>query len=379
MYRDKFNDIGLSPHDIQSVDDLYKIPIIDKKDFHDRDASEVINEQIKDKERLISLRTSGSTGISLEFLIDRHYEQFRKAQFLRPYLTNGNGLFDKTLWFRAHPVEEKGWFRKFGVLKEYQVYSGLRLEEQIKAIQKIKPAIIKGYGSVMGLLAKKILDENIKIVCPKIIFTDSELLTDYLRAVIEEAFQVKIIDIFGTFETENIGYECSSHEGYHISTDTVILELINDRQKVSPGEQGEFVCTVLDNLTTPFIRYNLHDMGIYSESMCSCGRTFPLLKKIIGRSADYALRENGEKVSLRTITGGIWPLAHDIYEFQVTQTDYNAFTILVVPSRVYSSDIVEKLQKVIRVIFPNAQVDVKLVDTINREASGKFRVFKSLC
>ena len=60
------------------------------------------------------------------------------------------------------------------------------------------------------------------------IFTDSELLLPESRHNIKKAFKTETIDIYGTYETDNIAYECSHHEGYHITNDSVIMEFINN-------------------------------------------------------------------------------------------------------------------------------------------------------
>ena len=99
-----------------------------------------------------------------------------------------------------------------GFLKEHQYYSGLAVEDQIDIIQQIRPKVMRGYGSTFQLIASKILENQIQIFSPKMIFTDSELLSPASRKIIESAFQTTVIDVYGTFETENIAYECSHHK-----------------------------------------------------------------------------------------------------------------------------------------------------------------------
>ena len=377
FYRDLFKKAGLHPTDIQSADDLYTIPIIDKHDFHQRDNTEFLNRRIKDKKSLIPINTSGSSGLSLRFYVDPHHEQFRKAQYLRPYLASGRRLTDRTIRLMNTEMPDHKWFQRLGLLMEYKIYSDSNLDDQIEMINRIKPTIIQGFGSCLGLLASKICYENIPIRRPRLIFTDSELLSDGLRKTIKSGFQADVIDVYGTFETENIAYECARHEGYHITSDCVIMEFIKEGKKVGPGEEGEIVCTVLDNWTMPFIRYNLHDAGSYTDKPCSCGKTFPLMKVIAGRTDDYAVYENGLKKSPRTFLGHFDPLAEFMREYQIIQKEVKSFKVLVVPNREFNTGIERRIKENLWQEFPEAVVDVHLVDKIERGKSGKFRAFVS--
>jgi phenylacetate-coenzyme A ligase PaaK-like adenylate-forming protein len=106
------------------------------------------------------------------------------------------------------------------------------------ALRTYRPDIIHGYPSSLVSLGSVILDKGLDVPGPRQVFTDS----------------------VGSFETENIAYECEHHQGCHVATDCVILEILKDGKPVAEGEDGEMVCTVLDNLAMPLVRYNLHDL-----------------------------------------------------------------------------------------------------------------------
>ena len=377
FYRDIFQGIGLHPEDIKSVDDIHKIPIIDKNDFHQRPSSDLLDKRIKDKDRLVPINTSGSSGLSLRFYIDYDYDQFRKAQYLRPYLTNGRRPWDKVFRLSNTDVPKKKWFQRLSLLAEYNIYPDSNLEHQINLINKLKPTIIQGFGSCLALLASKIVQENISITAPRVVFTGSELLTKQIRTTIARGFNAEVVDVYGTFETDNVAYECSKHEGYHITSDCVIMEFLKDGEKINAGEEGEIVCTVLDNFTMPFIRYNLHDLGSYADKQCSCERTFPLMDIIGGRSDDYAVYGNGLTKSPRNFLGLFDPLAKFLYEYQVIQEDIYKFTVQVVPNKNYDRKIERTIRENLQKEFPEAQIDIKVFDKIEREQSGKFRAFIS--
>lgn len=377
MYRELFDKRGVRPEDIQGLSDLSKLPIIDKKDFHEREDVEVIDRRINSPDRLLSIHTSGSSGITLRFLIDSQYDELRKAQFLRPYFSNGNKIFDRVVWFRARPTKGKRWFQRLGMLNEHQIYSGEAVQRQIQKLKQVKPHIIKGYGSVIALIASRAMEEKTELPSPRFIFTDSELLSTKTRQTIEQGFKTHVLDIYGTFETENVAYECCRHEGYHIAIDSVIMEFLKDGHPVQPGEEGEIVCTVLDNTTTPFIRYNLHDLGIYLDKKCSCGRGFPLMGILKGRTHDYAVKEDGSALSSLTIAGNLWVLSEYMHEFTIMQEAINRFELLVVPTTAYDEKGARLIKQAIWKDFPTADIQITLVERIDRDPSGKFCEFKT--
>jgi phenylacetate-CoA ligase len=375
FYKKLYDEHCLHPKEIQSIEDISKIPVIDKKMLIKNTLEDLISSKFK-KENLIRITTSGSSGIPLEFFIDHSFDQHRKAQYLRPYITNGQRLWDRSISFSYHKVPEKKWLQHFGLMVNHTIFSGRDLNAQIKALQDIKPAIIQAYGSVFNLLSNKIANEQISIPKPRLIFTDSEVLMPEVRLNIEKVFEAPIIDIYGTWETDNIAYECQYHKGYHIAMDSVIMEFLYDGKPVNPGEEGEVVVTVLNNFSQPFIRYNLKDIASYCKDQCPCGRTFPLITQIKGRTNDYMITEDGNRISFFNYY--FKGLAPHVYEYQIIQEDLNLLTIFIVPGKSYNDEAEKIFIPIMRKFFPNAKIDIKLVSSIEREPSGKFKAFKSL-
>ncbi len=375
FYKKLYDDSGFHPNDIQSIDDISKIPVIDKKLLVRNPYDKLISKKFNLNE-LLPVKTAGSNGMPFQFYIDNSFDQFRKAQCIRPYLTNGKHLFDHSVIISVHKLPSPKWFQHLKVMRESRIFAGADISFQLKTIQQLKPDIIQGYGSSLNLLAVKILDENIRAPKPRLLFADSELLMPDMRDNIEKAFRTKVIDIYGTWETDNIAYECHCHEGYHIAIDSVIMEFINGGKTVKPDEEGEIVVTVLNNYAMPFIRYNLHDMGSYNKKICSCGRTFPLMNPIKGRANDYMITNDGKKLSFFNIAY-FDKLAPNVREYQIIQEDINSFTVLVVPGFSYNNHAEDVIVPAIKGFFPEAEIILNIVPSIEREPSGKFKAFKS--
>ena len=378
FYRELYQKHGIKPKDIRTPQDLAKLPIVDKNDFHRHAPQHRLSTRYQQLGNLIPINTSGSSGLALQFFIDHAYDQYRKAQNIRPYITNGCTVRDRMLKYINTAIPDKKLYEKLGLLRQRYVFSDSDINAQLRALIDWHPTVIQGFGSCLGLLASRMKDSQVAKISPRMIFTDSELLHPALRRHIEEAFESPVIDVYGTMETENIAYECSEHTGYHIAVDSVVLEIVKDGKPADPGEAGQIVCTVLDNYTMPFIRYNLHDIGSLSEALCPCGRSFPLMNILEGRSDDFAVYENGERKSPRTFLGFFDALAGAIQEFQIIQEEVNAFKVYVVSKRHSPNDIESTMRAILQREFPLARVDVKRVDKIKRGASGKFRAFRCL-
>jgi len=156
------------------------------------------------------------------------------------------------------------------------------------------------------------------------------------------------------------------------------MEFIKDNKPLSPRESGEIMCNVLDDLSMPFVRYNLKDIGWFTSRKCSCGMFFPLMEMLDGRSYDFVFYENELLKSPRNFLGLFEPLVEYLQEYQIVQKTKNSFMVRIVPKNHFREVVIDKIKKSLRVEFPNARVDVEKVDVIEREKSGKLRAFKSL-
>jgi phenylacetate-CoA ligase len=238
--------------------------------------------------------------------------------------------------------------------------------------------VLKGYPSTLRSLAHHCLDRGEPLTpAPRLVFADSELLLPDTRALLEQAFGTPPIDIFGTFETDNIAFQCAARDGYHIATDCVVLEIVRDGKPVPTGEDGEIVVTVLRNRTLPFVRYNLGDIGRLSPQRCSCNLPFPLLAVLEGRANDLVAHADGSLRSALGILARVTPFAGAIQQYQLRQLDLKRFELLVVPARRFADVGRERILHAVGSALGDARIALRLVDTIPPDRSGKRRIFIS--
>lgn len=373
FYRELY--AGLDRTSIRGASDLPRLPIIDKSQLREAGPSW---RSASARGPLVGVRTSGSSGKPLRFEIDAIYDQWRKAQYLRPYLSNGRGLTDCVMRLRSLSLAspKRPLFRRLGLLPELLVDLADDPEETLRAWQLHRPRILQGYPSALRLLAQYCLEHNRSLEpAPRLVFTDSELLLADTRALIEHTFRAPLIDVFGTFETDNIAYQCDRRTGYHVTPDSVVLEIVRDGVPVGPGEIGEIVVTVLHNRTTPFIRYNLHDLAAWATAPCSCGRTAPLLEVFAGRANDLLTYPDGRQLTPMGITAIFSERAHLLRQYQMRQSGAARFDLSIVPTAEFNAAESESLLRELGEMLGAVRIELRTMDRIAPDPSGKLRAF----
>jgi phenylacetate-CoA ligase len=375
FYRDLYAAHGIRAASFETLNDLQSLPVVDK---HLLRAAGAAARSMEAPATGVTISTSGSTAEPFVFQIDRRYDQWRKAQYLRPYLSNGQRLRDKVFRLTAHPTRRMPWYSRLGLLREWGFDCAGDPASIAAAWRQLAPDVLQGYPSSLRLLAHHCLERGEPLQpAPRLVFTDSELLLPDTRDLIQRAFGTSPIDIFGTFETDNIAYQCAARDGYHVATDCVVLEILRDGMPVPIGEEGEIVVTVLANRTLPFIRYNLRDIGRLSTQRCSCGLPFPLLAMIQGRANDLIVLADGRRCSPLGILARIKRFADAIQQYQLRQLDIGCFELLVVPARQFPNATSNGILQAIGPELEDAKIELRLVATIPPDRSGKRRAFIS--
>jgi phenylacetate-CoA ligase len=251
---------------------------------------------------------------------------------------------------------------------------GSVLESYVNRLARYKPRFIRGYTSALHVLAKYMEANDVAVIRPEAVFTTSETLFDHQRESIERQFRCPVFDHYGSGEIHSVAFECEAHSGYHITAENVIVEIVKgDGSPAAPGERGELVLTDLNNYATPFIRYNIEDIGAPAAGLCPCGRGLPLMKTIEGRSSEILEMPNGRFVFI-----GYWVVLFETLEgidqFQVIQESTNRLVIKVVKNKRFSAAGERHIVENIRRLGGNSlALELQFVESIAPTDSGKRR------
>jgi phenylacetate-CoA ligase len=258
------------------------------------------------------------------------------------------------------------------------------LNGYVEEFRKFKPEVIKGYANAIYMLAKYCNDNSIEDLQPRTLITSAEKLLDSRRSVIEDAFNAKVFDYYGSREIGAIAAECEEHNGYHISAENIVLESIRDGESTSFGEEGAVIVTNLRNYGMPFIRYQIGDVGKLSDEKCSCGRGLPMMSSIEGRLSDFLAiyDKKADKivpymVGAPGFVGAIFMYV-PVNSYRVIQERLDKIRIQLVRGKGYSekdNDFV--ITAVKRFLGDNCEVEFEYLDDIPPLPSGKRSTFSS--
>lgn len=378
-YREKWQTIGFRPEDMKSKDDLAQLPVLTKDDIRANKAR-MIAEGIA-REKLIPRKTSGSTGVSLEFFVDDDSIQWKRGCSLYFDQWSGWQIGDKIAAIWGNPTHKGNWRAvvKNALLERYDYLDTLKMnEEQMLAFyerqMRRKPTLLFGHAHSIFLFANFLQQKNLSRFRPKGIISTCMVLHDFERKRIEETFGCQVFNRYGCEEVSLIACECEAHEGLHLNLNTLIVEFIKDGRPARPGEPGAIVVTDLTNTGMPFIRYQVGDVGIPSAQKCSCGRLLPLMESLEGRVADYVVTPEGNLISGISLTENFAMELPEIKQLQIIQESPEFLLFKAVRGENFATGSEEKIMDLASRRFgPRMRFKCEFVDHIPQEPSGKYR------
>jgi phenylacetate-CoA ligase len=367
-YQDLFRQLKLTPSQIKTIDDLEKLPLMDKKMVNDNYDKLIARNRKNILCRLGS--TSGSTGTPAKFFRDYGSINFENAVVWRHW-NNAGDFGKKRITLRGDiivPVTQSHPpFWKYNRANHELLMSGYHLslansKIYIEEILKFQPEVLYCYPSTAYLLAKFFQQQNVQCRFDAI-FTSSESLEPHIRAYIEDVFESRIYDWYG--QAERVAAICQCKEGgYHIQDDYSVVEL-ND----TPYGQ-ELVGTHLNNFVMPLLRYRTYDYVSPRDEACPCGSAFRLVDRILGRNYSYILTPEGSRIS---ITNHIPRGVQNLLETQFYQEKPGELIINVLTNGHFSEiDRALLLRNTLEHTSPKMHVIVNEVDGIPRGPNGKF-------
>ncbi|HIY28419.1 MAG TPA: phenylacetate--CoA ligase [Firmicutes bacterium] len=294
-YRNLMKEKGVTPEDIHSVDDLYKLPFLTKNDLREAYPYGLLAVPLEDAVRIQS--TSGTTGRRVVAFYTQHDLDLWEDCCARAIVAAGGTPNDVVHVCYGYGLFTggpglNGGSHKLGSLT-LPMSSG-NTERQIQFMCDLGSTILCCTPSYAAYLAESIWERGLqdKIKLKAGIF-GAEAWTEEMRRDIEKKLGIKAYDIYGLTEISGPGvaFECSAQTGMHINEDHFIAEVIDPKtgEVLPDGEKGELVFTCITKEAFPLIRYRTRDICVLSHEKCSCGRTHVKMSKPMGRSDDMLI------------------------------------------------------------------------------------------
>jgi phenylacetate-CoA ligase len=302
FYRARLTAAGIDPsHEIDPAA-FARLPLLARRDIQRQGAALMSQAPPPAHGQFVEHLTSGSVGEPLRVYGTQLDTMFWLAQTLRDHLWHQRDFGGKLCVIRSRVTggERSGWGPATDVLFDTGPGAMLNIRaepaRQLEWLQQHDPTYLLSHPTNLRELARLSLRKGVRLPRLKEVRSFGETLPQDLRALCREAWNASLTDVYSAEEVGYIALQCPEHEHYHLQSEHLLVEVLDDQGKpCGPGEIGRVVVTTLHNFAMPLIRYALSD---YAEvgAPCSCGRGLPVLTRILGRSRNMLTLPDGRRV-----------------------------------------------------------------------------------
>ncbi len=294
FYRKRFEEAGLKPEDIKTLDDIRRIPFTTKQDLRDTYPFGMASVPLRECTRLHS--SSGTTGTPTVILHTQKDLEEWAAQVarnlwmvgLRPddvfQNSSGYGMFTGGLGFQygaerlgmlTIPAAAGNSIRQIKFITDFGT----------TALHAVPSYVTRLYEVMQSMGVDPRRDTKLKVLA-----IGAEPHSEEQRRRIEDMMGVKAYNSFGMSEMcgPGVGFECQEQNGLHFWEDYYIVEIVDPEtlEPVPDGEVGELVLTSLCREAMPLLRYRTRDLTRVLGRTCPCGRNHVRIDRMRGRSDD---------------------------------------------------------------------------------------------
>lgn len=367
FWHDYFQKINFGSWDFHSWADFEKFPTVTKEQLRKSGLSYWINDG--GAEKTMRDITSGSTGIPFPFYFASPSFAKRRSVYLRNISWTG---FRENMQIVRIMTRNISGFSNMG--RFVQCRGLTELGEKKNYIYRLlngKITILEGVASFLFCLANLMKNDGAHFDIRAVITTAEQLEKSEIKFM-ESIFLCPVFNCYGAREVDRIAQECDRREGLHVNADWLYLEIVDDAGRpLPPDTSGKIAVTTFENFATPLIRYDLGDRGTLLSHQCSCGRTLPLLR-FEGRTSEYVILPNGDKIHAFEFTGLFNHLAGSILQYQIVQESPEDIAVLIIPTKEFTYEDEEKIKSGLLSKTKNLmKIRARQVDRVLMLPSGK--------
>jgi phenylacetate-CoA ligase len=381
FYRQRFAEAGLNADQIHEVADLKRIPPLTREDLR-LHLGEIKSQEFRGED-LLPAATGGTTDTPVPIQRSRESLAWKSAVQWRFNSWAGMLPGDKVfyLWgarqdYSEHPSWRWRFYDRHLMRRVWAPTSLLNpevFESHRKLLNELRPKVIYAYPTPLTLFCEFLREAGRPFHRPFSAICTAEPLLAEQRVLIEEVLQCKVFEHYGSREFGMIAGECEKHNGMHLNPAAAFLEFIPLQDSQMP-QLHEILVTDLLNYGMPLIRYRINDCVLLGRKECVCGRGYPLVQHVIGRTGDVFELPNGDRVPGVAFTNRVLKVCPGLAKTQIIQESLDEFRIRYVPGPDFSVDDLDMLRANLRRFVPESvRWNFEEVKEIPREASGKTR------
>jgi phenylacetate-CoA ligase len=371
---------NLTPADIKTKNDLFKLPILTKEIV--RNNFPRLISVTADNKKLVYSHTSGTTGKSLKFYTTREMIAYKWAMWWRHRHRFGLHFGDRHVNFTGKPIVPESQLRppfwRWNFPFNQAIINMHHLTtDKINYINDFlnnhEFVFYSGYPSIIHALVLAAMETGCRLEArPKVITTGAENMYEFQKRDIEKYTKALLTDQYGFSEGCGNASQCPEMV-YHEDFEYGIMECVDPEPLENDKRRGKIVCTGLLNDSFPFIRYEVGDYATWEKTdyICDCGIQSDTIVKIEGRMDDYVVTPEGRKIMRFDY---IFKDTENIKESQIVQEMPDEIIINIVRRTGYSKkDDKNIIDGIHTWISPRFKVHLNYVNEIQRSSNGKFK------
>ena len=297
LYKQRFDEAGLDPYSIESLEDIKRFPFIVKQDMRDAYPFGLFAVDRSEVKRLHA--SSGTTGQATVVgytendlknwgdcfargiaMVGGSAESTMQVSYGYGLFTGGLGahMGGEVAGCTVVPMSTGNTKRQIQIMKDFG--TDILCATPSYALLIADTAIEMGYDPAKDFPISGV------ILC-------AEPASEHMREEIRQKFGVKYCDVYGLSEImgPGVAMECSESHGLHVAEDQFLVEIVDPEtlEPVPDGQLGELVITTLTRECSPLIRYRTRDLTRIIDEPCACGRTHRKIDRIVGRTDDMLI------------------------------------------------------------------------------------------
>lgn len=373
FYHRRFDNCKFNPYKMASIKEIQEIPVLSKEEYCEF-TKKTYESNAEMYQSWYIDGTSGSTGTPLKIYRSWDERAYMSAKWMRVLILNGYTYTDKVFSVPSpHRLQRDSILQRIGIMKRYSVPYTATTEKMVRTYLDVKPSVVYANKSQLVMMSEYCQKNEIVIPKPKLCISAAETMDENSKSIIGDTFGANtLVEVYGAVEFNNLAWQTLDNSLYSFSHTTNLLEIIdkgyNDRN------HGRTIVTDFFIRSFPLIRY---DLGDTIEVENNDG--IPYIRKIIGRSDDWVIKKDGERIPFH-IFYEIMERRAEISKFRIIQESYELVKVVAVIRPENDRNKVEKiLMEDLESSFPGSgfSFSIEWVDDIPPDPNGKLRMLVS--